>query len=215
MGLWDRFGRGSDAPSAGTPGVSTDEQAIARYRYMLRTAPPEAIEAAHAEAFAALTPEQRRHVLGQLKDEMPEAERTAAAREGDNPGSLAQLATRAEIRQPGAMERIFGGMPTTGTGTNPGLNMGGFGGLFAGSFLSSMAGSVLGSMVAQHFFHSHPEASRLFGGSDDQVADRGDSSRFDDLSRGIDHSAPGDSSVDDLTGFGGDFDGGGGGTSDA
>ena len=44
MGLWDRFGRGSDAPSAGTPGVSTDEQAIARYRYMLRTAPPEAIE---------------------------------------------------------------------------------------------------------------------------------------------------------------------------
>ena len=219
MGIWDRFGRGSDAPPPGTPGLSTDEQAIARYRYMLRTAPPEAIEAAHAEAFAALTPEQRRQVLEQLKDEMPDAERTAATRGGDSPGSLAQLATRAEIRQPGAMERIFGGMPATGTGMNPGLNMGGFGGLFAGSFLSSMAGSVLGSMVAQHFFHSNPEASHLFGGSGDHVAGVGDTSRFDELSRGIDSPLHGDGNVDDSVvglddGLGGDFDAGGGDTWD-
>ena len=39
----------------------TDEQALARYRYMLATAPPEEIERAHEEAFASLTPEQRRH----------------------------------------------------------------------------------------------------------------------------------------------------------
>ena len=45
----------------------TDGQAIARYRYMLRTAPLEAIEEAHAEAFAALTSEQRRRVLEELK----------------------------------------------------------------------------------------------------------------------------------------------------
>ena len=31
----------------------TDEQALARYRYMLATAPPEEIERAHEEAFAA------------------------------------------------------------------------------------------------------------------------------------------------------------------
>ena len=214
MGIWDRFGRGGEVPSAGTPGLSTDEQAIARYRYMLRTAPPEAIEAAHAEAFAALTPEQRRQVLEQLKVEMPDAERTAATRGGDSPGALAQLATRAEIRQPGAMERIFGGMPSAGTAANPGLTMGGFGGLFAGSFLSSMAGSVLGSMVAQHFFHSNPEASHLFGGSGDHVAGAGDTSGFDDLSRGIDSPMRGDSIVDDPLAalgddLGGDFDGGG------
>jgi hypothetical protein len=33
----------------------SDEAAVERYRYMLRTAPPETIELAHAEAFAKLT----------------------------------------------------------------------------------------------------------------------------------------------------------------
>jgi hypothetical protein len=35
-----------------------DKQALERYRYMLRTAPPDAIERAHEEAFAELTPDQ-------------------------------------------------------------------------------------------------------------------------------------------------------------
>jgi len=217
MGIWDRFGRGSEGS-----GAATDEQAIARYRYMLRTAPPEAIEAAHAEAFATLTPEQRRKVLDQLKEEMPDAERVTVMRASDSPESLARLATRAEIRQPGAMERIFGGVPAgqVGSAASPGLGMGGFGGMMAGGFLASMAGSVLGSMVAQQFFHSHPEANHLFGGegrhalgAGDHFADSADGSRFDDLSKGIDHPLHGDSRADDLaTGFdddpGGGFDGG-------
>jgi hypothetical protein len=33
----------------GVAAPSADDQAIARYRYLLRTAPPEAIEQAHAE----------------------------------------------------------------------------------------------------------------------------------------------------------------------
>ena len=41
----------------------TDEQALARYRYMLATAPPEDIERAHEEAFAQLSPEQRQQAL--------------------------------------------------------------------------------------------------------------------------------------------------------
>jgi hypothetical protein len=53
------------------PGQPTDEQAVERYRYLLRTAPPEAIEAAHAEAFARLTPEQRRLVLEGLGADLP------------------------------------------------------------------------------------------------------------------------------------------------
>ena len=33
--------------------LTPDEQAVERYRYLLRTAPPETIEEAHAEAFRA------------------------------------------------------------------------------------------------------------------------------------------------------------------
>jgi len=43
--------------------LSEDERAIERYRYMLRTAPPDTVEEAHAEAFGQLTPEQRQMVL--------------------------------------------------------------------------------------------------------------------------------------------------------
>jgi hypothetical protein len=185
---------------------------------MLRTAPPEAIEQAHAEAFAALTPEQRRMVLDELKREMPEIERAAAARGGDSPGALAQLATRAEIRQPGAMDRIFGGV-----GAAPGASFGsGFGGpglgsMLAGSFLASMAGTVLGSMVAQHFFQSHPEANHLFGGGNESFSDRPDASRHDDLDRSVqdvygEHdtdTAPDDSIIDAADDGGGGFDDGG------
>ena len=49
-------------PQAAAPGPPTDEQAIARYKYMLKTAPPETIEQAHQEAFAQLTPQQRQQV---------------------------------------------------------------------------------------------------------------------------------------------------------
>ena len=57
--------------------LSADEQAVERYRYLLRTAPPETIEEAHAEAFAKLTPEQRRMVLQELDSTLTPAERAA------------------------------------------------------------------------------------------------------------------------------------------
>ena len=53
----------------------TDQQAVERYRYLLKTAPPEAIEQAHAEAFSRLTPDQRRMVLEQLSAQLPLSER--------------------------------------------------------------------------------------------------------------------------------------------
>ncbi|MFO1324655.1 MAG: hypothetical protein U1F15_11395 [Burkholderiales bacterium] len=147
MGFFDRLrdGTGVQRPlGAGTP----DEQAIARYRYLLKTAPPETIEQAHAEAFAQLTPDQRRRVLQELAAAVPEGgERTAVMRAGDSPDALARVATRAELRQPGVLERVFGG---------PGAAGPGFGTLFAGSLLASMAGTVLGSLIAQQFFHAHP-----------------------------------------------------------
>jgi len=218
MGLWDRFGRGAGAEPASAAQPLTDEQAIARYRYMLRTAPPEAIEQAHAEAFAALTPEQRRMVLEELKREMPEVERAAAARAGDNPGALAQLATRAEIRQPGSMERIFGGVSAVPGASSSGAGFGGasLGSMMAGGFLASMAGTVLGSMVAQHFFQSHPEANHLFGAGGDSFLNRSDASRNDDLDRSVQevYGDPGvgaapDDSIIDAADDGGGFDDGG------
>jgi hypothetical protein len=126
------------------PGQMTDQQAVDRYRYMLRTAPPETIEEAHAEAFAQLTPEQRRMVLQELTQTMPANERAAGVQYGDDPRSLARVATRAEMRQPGTLERTFSNMPPAA-----GMSMGG---LMAGSFLSSMAGVFLGTMIAQSFF---------------------------------------------------------------
>lgn len=136
----------------------SDPQAIERYRYMLRTAPPETIEQAHAEAFAALTPQQRRVVLEQLREATPPGERPPGD-SGADPQALARMATRAEIRQPGVLERAFG----SGRG-------GSFGGIFASSLLGSVAGTVLGSMVAQHFFAqpAAAEASSPEGRFDDQ-----------------------------------------------
>jgi hypothetical protein len=149
MGIFDRILGGGQTPKQQEPwghsGGSEDDQAVARYRYMLRTASPETIEQTHAEAFAKLTPDQRRRVLNELSAELPEAERDSVLRAGESPTALARAATRAEIRQPGTMERTFGRI-----GGGPGL-----GGMMAGTFLSTMAGVVLGTALAQSFLGSH------------------------------------------------------------
>jgi hypothetical protein len=126
--------------------LSPDEQAVERYRYLLRTAPPETIEEAHAEAFARLTPEQRRMVLQELDSTLTPAERTAGAAYYEDQRSLARLATRAEMRQPGTLERTWSGMPA-GAGMG-GIGMGGF---MMGNFMSTIAGVVVGSMIADAF----------------------------------------------------------------
>jgi len=143
------FGRKA-GPADKAEGLPGDEQAIARYRYMLKTAPPETIEQAHAEAFAQLTPEQRRVLLQRMAESVPASERASAEQGGATPQALARMATRAEVRQPGAMERMFGQAGGTSLG-----------GLMAGTLLSSIAGTVLGSMIARQFFSDagHGEAS--------------------------------------------------------
>ena len=140
------FGRSNPSQTA----QSADEQALARYRYMLKTAPPETIEQAHAEAFAQLTPEQRRQVLQAMRDDVPAAERAMAEQGGATPQALARMATRAEIRQPGTL-----------------------GSIMAGSLLSSIAGAVIGSMIARQFF-ADPGSSDTDVGDTDQAMDGGD-----------------------------------------
>ena len=143
----------------------TDQQAVDRYRYMLRTAPPELIEQAHAEAFARLTPEQRRLALQQLAQAAPAQERRYAT---EDPNSLARLATRAEMREPGILERLFasaGRSPYGGFGGGAGL-----GSMLAGSLLASVAGTFIGSAIAHSFLDDHPVPEGFSGGEADHGA---------------------------------------------
>jgi hypothetical protein len=203
MGLFDRlFGRGDDRnraawgqgaqqsqPAAGAS-RSEDEVAIERYRYLLRTAPPERIEQAHAEAFAKLTPEQRRQVLTQLSDYVPAGERA----QSDDPRSLARMATRAEMRQPGTMERALG------RGGMGGMGMGGMGmgGVIAGSLLASVAGAFVGTAIADAMFDFNDS-----GEGGDVAAEGGDTQDVGDT--GGDYGG-GDFGGGDFGG--GDFGGG-------
>jgi hypothetical protein len=191
MGFLDRlFGRRSepDAPApAGTaapaaePETLTDEQALERYRYLVRTAPPEAIEQAHEQAFAALTPEQRRQALQDLSAEVPEHERATS----DDPRSLSRMATRAELNRPGTVERAFGGG-------------GAFGGA-GGVLLTSFAGAFVGTAIAQSLWGD-------FGGED---AAAGEADQGGEGDAGADSGDVGADSGDAGGDFGGgDFGGG-------
>ena len=155
-----------------------DQQAIERYRYMLRTAPPDDIERAHEEAFAQLTPEQRGVVLHELTRQVPESEASTS----DDPRSLARMATRAEMRQPGTMERTFGGMQGPGLG---------------GMFLSTLAGAFVGTAIAGAFFDNEPGPDGATGEAESADAD----SSGGDFDGGDDFDSGGGD-------FGGDFGGG-------
>lgn len=175
---------------------NADEQALQRYRYMLRTAPPETIEQAHEEAFAKLTPAQRAQALRELAAETPEGERAAFVGGRDDPKTLARLATRSEMRRPGSMERIFGG-----TGRGPG--MGGMMGGMGGTLLGSLAAGFVGSIIAQQFLSSMGDDA--FGEYDSgaEAGDQEADASTGDESGGYDY---GDYGGRDFGGdFGGDF----------
>jgi hypothetical protein len=188
MGFLDRlFGRSTgsesrsrqDAPASppAAPGELTDEQALERYRYLVRTASPNAIERAHEEAFAKLTPDQRRMALRDLSAAVPENERTG----GDDPRSLARMATRAETSRPGTVERAFGGGA----------------GMLGGTLLGSFAAAFAGTLIAQSLF---AELSGAESGGEADAGTEGDAG-----------DAGGDAGGGDFGGGdfgGGDFGGG-------
>jgi hypothetical protein len=179
MGFLDRL-LGRDEPRA-TPtprdsggGELTDEQALERYRYLVRTAPPDRIEEAHEEAFARLTPEQRRQALQELSAAVPAGERA----DRDDPRSLARMATRAELRDPGSVERAFG---------RGGMGMGmGIGGTLLGSFAAAFAGTIIAQSLMDEL-----------GGEGEGEGDAG----------GESEGGAGES-ADSGSGSGGDFGGG-------
>ena len=162
MGFFDRlFGASDQAPPPparqGAAPRSDDDIAVERYRYLLRTAPPETIEQVHAEAFAKLTDEQRSKIFDELSHNAPAGE----APRGKDAASLASSATRSELRQPGTMERSFQGP--------------GFGSMVGSTILGTVAGYVIGSALVSAFM---PD----LGGQDaaaDSGADTGSDSSAD------------------------------------
>jgi hypothetical protein len=219
MGFMDRL-FGSDEPDrqappvpqagGGRPGTqpprSEDEIAIERYRYLLRTAPPETIEQVHAEAFAKLTDAQRQQVLADLSAGLPEYERPRSA----DPQALARAATRAEYTQPGFMERTLGPQRQGGPS---------FGSMLGSSILGTVVGYVIGSALVSAFL-----APSMAGGegdgdgsadaSADESADSGDAGGdaasgdgWGDSGSGWGGDTGGADAGADFGGFGGDFGG--------
>lgn len=178
--------------SPASPQEVGEDRAVARYRYLLRTAPPEQLEALHAEAFARLTPEQRQQLLHELSSAAP-GEVGATA----EPADLARVATRAEMRHPGTLESTFsrGGS--------------GLGGAFAGSMMGTVAGVVIGSSLANLLFTGYDQSPEA-----QQAGDTGDTGGSDvgagDATGGGDAGSGGWSGSDWGSGGGGDGFGGGG-----
>jgi hypothetical protein len=233
MGLLDRlFGRRTPAREQyrvpqehrGRPENLPDEQAVARYRYLLRTAPPEQIEQAHVEAFGQLSTDQRQQVLAQLAAAVPAGERPRT----DDPETLARVATRAEMRQPGTLERALGGYgpgygsgygaangPGYGAANGPGYGRGGYGGgmgmgsMIGGSLLGTIGGLVIGTAVADALFDTGAGDGGLFGGGDENGGGDGggDQNMADGGDYGGDPGGDFGGGVQDDFG-GGDFGGG-------
>jgi hypothetical protein len=198
--------QGGGAQNSSAPERSEDEIAVERYRYLLRTAPPETIEQVHEEAFTKLTPDQRHLLFEQLSQNAPAGDQPR----GEDAHSLAQSATRSELRQPGTLERSFDGAGRGGAG---GM---GFGSMVASSLLGTVAGYVIGSALVSAFL---PDPTGNEAGADsgnDSGADGGNDSGDSGSDGGADAGgdASGGVSADGGgwgdSGGGGDFGGGGG-----
>lgn len=157
MGFLDRlFGTEQDAAPATSRRrpPNEDERAVERYRYLLRTAPPETIEQVHAEAFSRLSESQRALVYEELSKGSATGERPLSS----EPATLARAATRKEMRDPGSLERSLA-RPS-------------FGAMVGSSLLGTVAGYVIGSALVSAFLPWDGGASSDASG--DSGSDAGD-----------------------------------------
>jgi len=209
MGFLDRlFGTSSDDEyrettekvRAASAARSQDEIAVERYRYLLRTAPPETIEKVHEEAFSQLSAEQRKMLFSQLSAGAPRGE----APQADDAHSLAVSATRSEMRQPGTMEKSLTnvGAANAQAGGSAGGAAPGFGSMFGSSLLGSIAGYVIASTMMSAFL-PNPVASDAASSESNEVSSDADDAAGDG---GVDSGA--DSSGEYASADGG-FDGSG------
>jgi hypothetical protein len=82
----------------GTHAKQPEDQAVRQYRYLLRTAPPDALQAAHHEALDQLDEGQRALVLAAVRDGLVAGQRLTP---GDT-GAIARLVSIGERREPRA-----------------------------------------------------------------------------------------------------------------
>ncbi|TPG14948.1 hypothetical protein [Pedococcus bigeumensis] len=83
------------------PREGPEDQTVRQYRYLLRTAPLDALEAAHIDALAAIDPAHREVVLRTVQAELV----AGAHLRPDDITPLAHLATLGERRSPGVLTR--------------------------------------------------------------------------------------------------------------
>jgi hypothetical protein len=157
MGFLDRLFGAQDevAPAPRRAVPSDDERAVERYRYLLRTAPPETIEQVHAEAFSRLTESQRAQVYEELSKGAGTGERPLSS----EPATLARAATRKEMRDPGSLERTL---------TGPS-----FGSMVGSTLLGTVAGYVIGSALVSAFLPWDAGYASGDSGSDASASDAG------------------------------------------
>ena len=187
MSFLDRLLGRAPARAMARPVTDPDAQAVERYRYLLRTAPPDQLEQAHLEAFERLTPEQRAMVGRDLAVAAPEE-----APASDDPRDLARSATRAELRRPGTLEQTW-----QRQGAMPGM---------AGGFLQTFAAMFLATSVANMMFGGFGMPAD--GGTGDAGSDAGAGADGGDTGWGGGDTGGTDSGGWDSGGGFGDFGGG-------
>lgn len=107
MGLLDRLLRGRRPPGPQAAGPLTPEQALARWRYLVRAAPPEVLSEAHGRALETLEELPRAEVLLRLRSALSALE-SGVVVPGDQ-AVLLRASARAERRAPGFLERALAG----------------------------------------------------------------------------------------------------------
>ncbi|HET9157542.1 MAG TPA: hypothetical protein VFN91_12800 [Myxococcaceae bacterium] len=105
MGLIDRFFGGRRASEGRDARPLTAEEALARWRYLVGTAPPEVLSEAHGRALEALGEVPRAEVLQRLRAGLSALEPGAVV--PADPAVLMRTAARAERRTPGFLERAL------------------------------------------------------------------------------------------------------------
>ncbi len=127
-------------PAASTPDQISVERTLQRYRFIVRTAPPDEMEEAYVAAFTAIPGEQRVRLPGELAQMLPEEERASIYLNQHDPQTLARIAIAAEQHHAGSIERVLRAVD------------GGLRGLASSTLLNTFATAFVDSRTAQRFF---------------------------------------------------------------
>ncbi|HTS80327.1 MAG TPA: hypothetical protein VMH40_06990 [Myxococcaceae bacterium] len=172
MGLLDRLLRGRRTSPPGASRELTGPEVVARWRYLLATAPPEVLATAHGEGLAGLGGETRGEVLHRLRAALSALEPGAVVPSDE--GVLVRAASRAERRAPGFLERALSA-DARGTTALTGLAAAVVAAPAAAPFLRTfepgLVGDALADRRAPDFDHHDDSGHEMPGGGHDDELD--------------------------------------------